>query len=69
MVLAGVIARPLYKRTEIVDEATGLACKNVASMSRFLEQSEGRPAYKCKDCIAKAGGAVAGPGSASLALR
>ena len=31
---AGVIARPLYKCTEVVDEATGEVCMIVASMLR-----------------------------------
>ena len=69
LVFAGVIARPLHKCTEVVDTATGEVCMNVASMSRFLQKSEGRSAYQCRDCIARLRGAKAAPGSASAVLR
>ena len=45
LVFAGVIARPLYKCTEVVDANTGKICMHVASMSRFLQKSVARPAY------------------------
>ena len=66
---AGVIARPLYKCTEIKDASTGEVCMNVASMSPFLQNSAGRSAYQCRDCMAKAKGAQVAPGSASAHLR
>ena len=43
---AGVIARPLYKCTEILDDRTGAVCGNVASMSRFLQNTEARGRYR-----------------------
>ena len=48
-----------------MDASTGAVCVNVASMSRYLEESEARPAYKCKACLAKAAGALGRPGPAS----
>ena len=42
---AGVVARPLYKCTEVVDASNGGICMNVVSMSRFLKEKGGRPAY------------------------
>ena len=68
LVLAGVIARPLYKCTEVKDASTGEICMNVASMSPFLQNCRDL-AYQCKDCAAKAQIAKAAPGSASAALR
>ena len=47
LVFAGVIARPLYKCTEIKDASTGEVCMNVASMSPFLQNSAGWSAYQC----------------------
>ena len=69
LVFAGVIARPLYKCTEVKDESTGEVCMNVASMSPFLQNTASRSAYRCRDCVAKAQGAQAAPGSASASLR
>ena len=68
LVLAGVIARPLYKCTEVKDASTGEICMNVASMSPFLQNCRDL-AYQCKDCAAKAQIPKAAPGSASAALR
>ena len=48
-----------------MDASTGAVCVNVASMSRYMEESEARPAYKCKACLAKAAGALGRPGPAS----
>ena len=42
---------------------------NVASMSPYLQNSAGRSVYRCKECVAKAQGAQAAPGSASASLR
>ena len=64
---AGVVARPLYKCTE--PGSSGEFCMNVASMSQFLQMSASRPAYKCKECSAKARGAQVAPGSASAGRR
>ena len=69
LVLAGVIARPLYKCTEVVDADSGEVCMNVASMSRFLQTSNARSAYQCSDCIKRLQGAGVSPGSASDVLR
>ena len=69
LMLAGVIARPLYKCMEVKDASTGEICMNVASMSHFFENSANRSAYQCKDCVAKAQTAKAAPGPASAALR
>ena len=67
--LAGVIARPLYKCTEIVDISTGAACMNVASMSRLLRDTASRGHYKCKECAERGRGADETPGVPSVALR
>ena len=67
--LAGVIARPLYKCTEIVDTGTGAACMNVASMSRLLRDTASRGHYKCKECAERGRGADETPGVPSVALR
>ncbi|CAK0799542.1 unnamed protein product [Prorocentrum cordatum] len=64
--LAGVIARPLYQCTALVD---GHMCSNVASMSRFMQNPEGRPPCRCHDCAGRLQGAGDAPGSASAALR
>ena len=63
---AGVVARPLYQCTALVD---GHMCSNVASMSRFMQNPEGRPPYRCHDCAGRLQGAGDAPGSASAALR
>ena len=63
---AGVIARPLYQCTALVD---GHMCSKVASMSRFMQNPEGRPPYRCHDCARGKQGAGDAPGSASAALR
>ena len=52
LVLAGIVARPLYKCTELLP--TGEVCMKVASMSPFLKISAGRIEYKCADCMATA---------------
>ena len=67
LVLAGIVARPLYKCTELLP--TGKVCMKVASMSPFLKFSAGRFEYKCTDCMAKAQAAQLAPGSASAGLR
>ena len=67
--LAGVIARPLYKCTQIVDASTGAACKNVASMSRLLRDTASRGHYKCKECAERTQGAGETPGVPSVPLR
>ena len=64
--LAGVIARPLYKCTEKVD---GYMRSKVASMSRFMQDPEGRPPYRCSDCARRLQAGGGAPGSASAALR
>ena len=63
---AGVIARPLYKCTEMVG---GHMCSNVASMSRFMDRPEGRPPYRCRECAEKLKRDGDAPGSASASLR
>ena len=55
LVLAGIVARPLYKCTELLP--TGEVCMKVASMSPFLKISAGRLEFKCTECMAKAQGA------------
>ncbi|CAK0881622.1 unnamed protein product [Prorocentrum cordatum] len=67
--LAGVIARPLYKCTQIVDASTGAACMNVASMSRLLRGTAGRGHYTCKECAERKQGADETLGFPSVALR
>ncbi|CAK0808294.1 unnamed protein product [Prorocentrum cordatum] len=67
--LAGVIARPLYKCTQIVDASTGAACMNVASMPRLLRDTAGRGHYACKECAERKQGADETPGFPSVALR
>ena len=69
LVFAGLVARPLYMCTEVVEESTREVCMNVASMSPFLENSEGRSVYRCRECVARARDAQAAPGSASASLR
>ena len=74
LTFAGIITRPLYACTEVVDTATHELCMNVASMSRFLQQPAGRPIYKCAKCsqrepAQRAEGAKQEPGSASSSLR
>ncbi len=71
---AGIIARPLYVCTEVLDNDTHELCMKTASMSRFLKQPAGRPVYKCSRCIAweeaeRARGGGRKPGSASVPLR
>lgn len=63
---AGVIARPLYKCTEMVG---GHMCSNVASMSRLMDSPRGRPPYRCRECAEKLQRAGDAPGSASASLR
>ncbi len=63
---AGVIARPLYKCTEM---AGGRLCSNVASMSRFMDSARGRPPYRCRECAEKLQHAGGAPGFASASLR
>ena len=63
---AGVIARPLYKCTEMVG---GHMCSNVASMSRFMVSPQGRPPYRCRECAGKLKHDGDAPGSASASLR
>ncbi|CAK0844998.1 unnamed protein product [Prorocentrum cordatum] len=67
--LAGVIARPLYKCTQIVDASAGAACMNVASMSRLLRDTAGWGHYTCKECADRKQGADETPGFPSVALR
>ena len=67
--LAGVIARPLYKCTEVVDPSSEEVCMNVASMSRFLQNTAARGHYRCKECAERAQGAGGAPGLASAARR
>ncbi|CAK0818065.1 unnamed protein product [Prorocentrum cordatum] len=66
--LAGVIARPLYKCTQIVDASAGAARANVASMSRLLRDTAGRARYTCKECAERKQGADETPGFPSVAL-
>ena len=63
---AGVIARPLYKCTLMVD---GRMCSNVASMSRFMDSPRGRPPYRRRECAGELQRAGDAPGSASASLR
>ena len=63
---AGVIARPLYQCTALVD---GHMCSKVASMSRFMQNPEGRPPYRCNDCAARVQGADDAPTIAGGSLR
>ncbi len=63
---AGVIARPLYQCTATVG---GRMCTNVASMSRFMRDPEGRPPYRCNDCADREQGVGIAPGPASASLR
>ncbi|CAK0895493.1 unnamed protein product, partial [Prorocentrum cordatum] len=67
--LAGVIARPLYECTQIVDASTGAACMNVASMSRLLRGTARRGHYACKECAERKQGADETPGFPSVAPR
>ncbi|CAK0889554.1 unnamed protein product, partial [Prorocentrum cordatum] len=67
--LAGVIACPLYKCTQIVDASTGAACMNVAPMSRLLRDTAGRGHYACKGRAERKQGADETPGLPSVALR
>ena len=61
LIFAGIIARPLYACTELVDPWAHKLCMNVASMSRFLQQPAGRPHYKCSTCSQKAESVEEGP--------
>ena len=67
--LAGVIARPLYKCTEVVDPSSEEVCMNVASMSLILQNTATRGHYRCKECAERAQGAGGAPGLASAARR
>ena len=63
---AGFVARPLYACTQRIEG--GQMCMNVASMSKFIQQRDGRSHYRCTKCKQKEG-ADSAPVSDSVPLR
>ena len=55
--VAGLLARPLYVCTNYREAPEAEMCMSVASMSQFIQQAAGRQQYRCKKCVASAGGA------------
>ena len=66
LVHAGFVARPLYACTKRIEG--GEMCMKVASMSKYIQQRDGRIHYRCMDCRKKEG-TDATPISDSVPLR
>ena len=66
LVHAGFVARPLYACTKLIEG--GEMCMKVASMSKYIQQRDGRSHYRCMDCRKKEG-TDATPISDSVPLR
>ena len=65
LVHAGFVARPLYACTKCSE--SGEMCMKVASMSKYIQQRDGRSHYRCTNCRKK--GTDSTPVSDSVPLR
>ena len=67
--VAGLLARPLFACTSYRQAPVAGMCMSVASMSRFVQQTEGRQHYRCAECAQALPGQDSGaPGSPPLRL-
>ena len=57
---AGIVARPLFCCTSVVDKEKHELCMRVPSLLRFVNHPQRRPRLKCSVCIAAEGETTAG---------